>query len=230
MGFGPSERRATRLRRSRFAAGLVDTHVHINDPGRASWEGFATATRAAAAGGVTTLIDMPLNCSPETTSVEALEAKRAAAAGHCLVDWATWGGVVGHEGTVGNEADISGLVAAGVPGFKCFLIDSGIDGFAWSDEAQLRKALALLEDSGLPLLAHAEVAGPVVEAAARLNSEPADWRQYATYLASRPDEAELRGDRAACPAGRGIRSHISISSIWLRRGRSLFSRQRANLD
>lgn len=171
--------------------GLVDTHVHINDPGRASWEGFAAATRAAAAGGVTTLVDMPLNCSPETTTVEALEAKRAAAEANCLVDWASWGGVVGHEGTIGNEGDIAGLIASGVPGFKCFLIDSGIESFAWSDEAQLRKALAALKGSGLPLLAHAEVAGPVLEATARLNSQAADWRRYATYLASRPDEAEL---------------------------------------
>jgi allantoinase len=190
--------------------GLVDTHVHINDPGRASWEGFATATRAAAAGGVTTLIDMPLNCSPETTSVEALEAKQAAADGRCLVDWATWGGVVGHQGTVGNEADISGLVAAGVPGFKCFLIDSGIDSFAWSDEAQLRKALALLKDSGLPLLAHAEVAAPVDEATVLLNSESADWRRYATYLASRPDEAELKAIELLVRLATEFDAHIHI--------------------
>src|SRR5277367_2664429 len=96
--------------------GLVDSHVHINDPGRTDWEGFDTATRAAAAGGYTTLIDMPLNCLPATTNVAALEAKRAAAAGQCLVDWAAWGGISGH-----NAADLEPLAAAGVRGFKCFL-------------------------------------------------------------------------------------------------------------
>src|SRR6202042_2722331 len=104
--------------------GLVDSHVHINDPGR-DWEGFATATQAAAAGGVTTLVDMPLNCVPETTDVEALETKRAAAKGKTWVDWAAWGGVVRR-----NSHCLKPLAAAGVPGFKCFLIHSGIDGFA----------------------------------------------------------------------------------------------------
>jgi allantoinase len=166
--------------------GLVDTHVHINEPGRTEWEGFATATRAAAAGGVTTLVDMPLNCVPETTNAEALEAKRAAAAGKAWVDWAAWGGVVR-----GNADALPGLVAAGVPGFKCFLIHSGIDGFARVDEADLGLALARLRGTGLPLLAHAEVAGPVVAATAALKGAGADWRRYATYLASRPDAAEV---------------------------------------
>ena len=104
-----------------------------------------------------------------------------------------WGGVVGNRGVGGNEADLPGLIAAGVPGFKCFLVDSGIDGFAWVDELQLRRALAVLEGSGLPLLAHAEVAGPVDRATSEIN-EPgrdSDWRRYAIYLASRPDQAEL---------------------------------------
>jgi allantoinase len=173
--------------------GLVDTHVHINEPGRTDWEGFKTATQAAAAGGVTTLVDMPLNCLPETISVAALEAKRAAASGQVWVDWMGWGGVVGNGGMGGNEADLLGLIRARVPGFKCFLVHSGIDSFAWADEAQLRKALAALRGSGLPLLAHAEVGGPVDRATAQINSgeASADWRRYATYLASRPDEAEL---------------------------------------
>jgi allantoinase len=165
--------------------GLVDTHVHINEPGRAEWEGFDTATRAAAAGGVTTLVDMPLNCVPETTCVESLQAKRIAAEGKAWVDWAAWGGAVR-----GNAESLKGLADAGVPGFKSFLIHSGIDGFAWVDEAELRLALEQLRGTGLPLLAHAEVAGPVEEATAELNREDADWRKYATYLASRPDEAE----------------------------------------
>jgi allantoinase len=166
--------------------GLVDSHVHINEPGRTEWEGFWTATRAAAAGGVTTLVDMPLNCVPETVDVEALEAKRTAAREKTWVDWAAWGGVVR-----GNAGSLKALVSAGVPGFKCFLIHSGIDGFAWVDEKDLRAALGELSGMGLPLLAHAEVAGPVNAATDRLNASNADWRKYANYLDSRPDEAEV---------------------------------------
>ena len=166
--------------------GLVDTHVHINEPGRTEWEGFATATRAAAAGGVTTLVDMPLNCVPETTDAAALEAKRAAAQGQTWVDWAAWGGVVR-----GNAGSVKPLVSAGVPGFKCFLIHSGIEGFAWVDESELRAALRQLKGTNRPLLAHAEIAGPVNEATQRLNHTGADWRRYSTYLASRPDDAEI---------------------------------------
>jgi allantoinase len=166
--------------------GLVDSHVHINEPGRTEWEGFHTATQAAAAGGVTTLVDMPLNCAPETIDLHALKAKRNAAQGQARVDWATWGGVVR-----GNTDALLSLVDAGVPGFKCFLIDSGIDGFAWVDEADLRLALDRLRGSGLPLLVHAELAGPVNAATQELNATNADWRKYSTYLASRPDEAEV---------------------------------------
>ncbi len=165
--------------------GLVDPHVHINDPGR-DWEGFASATQAAASGGVTTLVDMPLNCIPETTNVQSLEAKRGAAAGNAWVDWAAWGGVV-----VGNSDSLPPLAEAGVRGFKCFLIDSGIDGFRWVNEADLRAALGTLKGSGLPLLAHAEVAGPIDAATERLNTSGADWHKYSTYLASRPDAAEV---------------------------------------
>jgi allantoinase len=166
--------------------GLVDSHVHINEPGRAEWEGFETATQAAAAGGVTTLVDMPLNCVPETIDVPALEAKRAAAQGKAWVDWAAWGGVVR-----GNAESLPSLVRAGVPGFKCFLIHSGIDGFAWVDETDLRAALEKLRGIGLPLLAHAEVAGQVGAATRALDRMSADWRKYSTYLRSRPDDAEI---------------------------------------
>jgi allantoinase len=166
--------------------GLVDPHVHINEPGRTEWEGFATATLAAAAGGFTTLIDMPLNCVPETTSEEALAAKRSAAQGKAWVDWASWGGVVR-----GNADHLLPLVRAGVPGFKCFMIHSGIDGFAWVDEAGLRLALERLSSLRLPLLVHAEVAGPVDAATRTLNTNGADWHKYSTYLASRPDAAEV---------------------------------------
>jgi allantoinase len=164
--------------------GLVDTHVHINEPGRTEWEGFFTATRAAAAGGYTTLVDMPLNCLPETTTVAALDQKRAAAEGNCWVDWAAWGGVVSD-----NQAHIAPLAAAGVPGFKCFLIYPGIEGFTMVDEAQLREAMPHVAESGLPLLVHAELSAPLERAAAILAD--ADWTKYSTYLASRPDEAEI---------------------------------------
>ena len=164
--------------------GLVDVHTHVNEPGRTEWEGFATATRAAAAGGFTTLVDMPLNALPETTTVPALEAKRTAARGRCAVDWAAWGGVAGD-----NRADVAPLAAAGVRGFKCFLIFPGCEGFRMVDLAQLRAALPEVVRTGLPLLVHAELAGPIDAVAPTLKG--ADWTRYATYLASRPDEAEI---------------------------------------
>jgi allantoinase len=164
--------------------GLVDTHVHINEPGRTEWEGFRTATRAAAAGGYTLLVDMPLNCLPETTTVSNLQAKRQSAEGQCLVDWAAWGGVAAD-----NQAHLLSLAAAGVPGFKCFLIYPGCDGFSMVNRAQLEAALPDVAATGLPLLVHAELAGPIEAATARLRD--ADWTLYSTYLASRPDSAEL---------------------------------------
>jgi len=168
--------------------GMVDSHVHINEPGRTSWEGFETATRAAAAGGFTFLVDMPLNCLPATTSPGALQEKRAAASRKCRVDWAAWGGVVS-----GNADCIEPLAAAGVRGYKCFLIDPGIDGFEMVTEADLRVALPDLARTGLPLLVHAELAPPVVAATKSLSA--ADWKTYGTYLQSRPDEAELSAIR-----------------------------------
>jgi allantoinase len=185
--------------------GLVDTHVHINEPGRTEWEGFATATRAAAAGGFTTLVDMPLNCLPETTDVEALELKREAARGQCMVDYALWGGAVD-----GNQAELEPLALAGVPGFKCFLIYPGCDGFTSIDRANLELALPHIARTGLPLLVHAELAAQIDAAVARLNAGEADWRKYATYLASRPDEAELEAIAMLLDLCRtyGFRLHI----------------------
>jgi allantoinase len=183
--------------------GLVDSHVHINEPGRTDWEGFETATQAAAAGGYTMLVDMPLNCRPATTTVAALEAKRAAAQGKCRVDWAAWGGVV-HD----NQNDIEALAAAGVPGFKCFLIHPGIDGFTMVTERQLRVALPHIARTGLPLLVHAELATPIDRATEALAD--ADWSCYSTYLQSRPDEAELDAIRMLLLLCReyGFRLHI----------------------
>jgi allantoinase len=183
--------------------GLVDSHVHINEPGRTEWEGFQTATRAAAAGGYTLLVDMPLNCLPATTTVAALEAKRAAASGQCHVDWMAWGGVVSD-----NQEHIQDLAAAGVPGFKCFLIHPGIDGFTMVNENELRAALPHVARTGLPLLVHAELPRPVDVATEKLTG--ADWSKYTTYLQSRPDEAELSAIQLMISLCReyGFRLHI----------------------
>ena len=131
--------------------GLVDTHVHVNEPGRTEWEGFATATRAAAAGGVTTIVDMPLNSVPPTVDVPALETKRAAAEGHCLVDVGFWGGAV-----PGNAGELRGLHDAGVFGFKCFLLDLGVPEFPPLGPDELAEHLAALQSFGGLLLVHAE--------------------------------------------------------------------------
>ena len=166
--------------------GLVDPHVHINAPGRESWETFPAATRAAAAGGMTTVVDMPLNCLPEITTVAALEGKRRHAAGQCYVDWRPWGGAVGDAGS-DNAGDLRPMAEAGVAGFKGFLIYPGCDGLGLIDEAALRRAMPVIAETGLPLLVHAELAGPLDAAAAALATAGADWTRYATYLASRPD-------------------------------------------
>jgi len=183
--------------------GLVDSHVHINEPGRTEWEGFRTATRAAAAGGYTLLVDMPLNCLPATTTVAALEAKRKAASGQCRVNWMAWGGVVSD-----NQKHLEGLAVAGVPGFKCFLIHPGIDGFTMVNEQELRAALPHVAGTGLPLLVHAELPGPVEAATQRLAG--ADWSRYSTYLQSRPDEAEVSAIRLMISLCREVRFHLHI--------------------
>jgi allantoinase len=183
--------------------GLVDSHVHINEPGRTEWEGFRTATRAAAAGGYTLVVDMPLNCLPATTTVAALEAKRKAASGQCHVDWMAWGGVVND-----NREGIERLAAAGVPGFKCFLIHPGIDSFTMVNEQELRAALPHVARTSLPLLVHAEFPGPVEDATAQLAK--ADWGKYATYLQSRPDEAELSAIRLLISICREYRFQLHI--------------------
>jgi allantoinase len=183
--------------------GLVDSHIHINEPGRTEWEGFATATRAAAAGGYTLLVDMPLNCIPSTTSREALQAKRVAAADQCQVDWAAWGAVVAD-----NYDDLQKLANAGVAGFKCFLIHPGTEEFTMVGAAELRSALPILKAANLPLLVHAELSGPVDASSKTLSHS--DWRRYATYLASRPPEAELEAIDLVIRLCEETRCHIHI--------------------
>ena len=179
--------------------GLVDTHVHVNEPGRTEWEGFASATRAAAAGGVTTIVDMPLNSIPPTTTVAALDVKQAAARGQCFVDVGFWGGAV-----VG--ADLDGLHAAGVFGFKCFLLDSGVEEFGWLEHDQLVEVLEHTTRLGALLLVHAED-GDLIE-------EVVDPHHYAGFLASRPTASEdsaiaLVVDAARDTGGRVHLVHLS---------------------
>jgi allantoinase len=187
--------------------GAVDIHVHVNEPGRTDWEGFASATRAAAAGGVTTILDMPLNSVPATTTVAALRAKRDAAAGRCWVDVGFWGGAV-----PGNAAEVADLHAAGVFGFKCFLVHSGVAEFACLDLDGLHAAAAAVAAVDALLVVHAELPAPIEEATAALAD--ADWRRYATYLASRPPQAEVDAVRAVVDAARatGCRAHILHAS------------------
>ena len=158
-------------------AGLVDSHVHVNEPGRTDWEGFRTATRAAAAGGVTTLVDMPLNCLPVTTTKHALDVKLAELPGQLHVDVGFWGGVI-----PGNTAELGPLAKAGVLGCKAFMVHSGIDEFPNATEDDLRAAMPVLRDHGVVLLAHAEVDLG--------GATPDDTRTYAGYLHSRPREWE----------------------------------------
>ncbi|WP_431884852.1 allantoinase AllB [Micromonospora wenchangensis] len=174
--------------------GLVDTHVHVNEPGRTEWEGFRSATLAALAGGVTTIIDMPLNSLPPTVTVDALRVKRRAAAGQCHVDVGFWGGAVPD-----HLADLAALYAAGVFGFKAFLVDSGVPEFPPLDPAGLRQALAAVDAT---FLIHAE--------------DPAELRvapnsvRYADFMASRPPAAERRAVAGVLDAARatGARVHI----------------------
>jgi allantoinase len=179
--------------------GLVDSHVHVNEPGRTEWEGFATATAAAAAGGITTIVDMPLNSIPPTVDVAALEVKRKAAAGQLAVDVAFWGGAV-----PGNVADLRPLHEAGVVGFKCFLLPSGVDEFAPLDPGELAEAMAEIAAFGGLLIGHAEDAAVIAAA------PPAHGRRYAGFAASRPPAAEVRAIETLLAQTRrtGCRTHV----------------------
>ncbi len=177
--------------------GLVDTHVHCNDPGRADWEGFEHATRAAAAGGVTTIVDMPLNSVPPTVDATALSAKRAAAEGRCVVDVALWGGAI-----PGNTDDLRPLWDEGVLGFKCFLVDSGVEEFPPLDQAGLLEAAKAVASFDGLLLVHAEDPGSVQPAPPSTD--------YAEFAASRPPAVEVVAIESVIDAARatGCRMHV----------------------
>lgn len=159
-------------------AGLVDTHVHINSPGRTEWEGFRSATLAAAAGGVTTLVDMPLNSIPPTTTLAGFKTKLDHAQQECLVDVGFWGGVV-----PGNTAELAPMFDAGVVGFKCFLVPSGVDEFEHVTEEHLREAMPELARLDALLIVHAELPGPI-------KTTDVSASDYQTFLESRPRAAE----------------------------------------
>ena len=179
--------------------GLVDTHVHVNEPGRTEWEGFATATRAAAAGGVTTIVDMPLNSVPPTVTVAALRRKQQAARGQVQVDTGFWGGAV-----PGNLAELEPLHRAGVFGFKCFLVDSGVPEFPPLDPAGLAAALAETARLGAPMIVHAE------DPAELSRARPAAGRAYPAFAASRPPQAEVTAIQQVLAAAQaaGARVHV----------------------
>ncbi|MBO0771994.1 MAG: allantoinase AllB [Actinobacteria bacterium] len=179
--------------------GLVDTHVHVNEPGRTGWEGFASATRAAAAGGVTTLVDMPLNSVPPTTTVAALRVKQEAAGRSARVDVGFWGGAV-----PGNLADLAGLHRAGVCGFKAFLADSGVPEFGYLDRSRLDAVIAELARLDALLLVHAEDQDLIAAVPS------AGARSYGKFLASRPPGAEHAAIAAVIGAARrhGARVHV----------------------
>src|SRR5215213_7168742 len=160
--------------------GLVDTHVHINAPGRTEWEGFRSATLAAAAGGVTTVVDMPLNSVPPTTTLAGFKTKLETARHECFVDVGFWGGVV-----PGNTAELAPMFAAGVVGFKCFLVPSGVDEFEYVTEANLREAMPELTRLGALLIVHAELPGPITDGAHDVGRA-----DYQSFLDSRPRAAE----------------------------------------
>lgn len=195
------EQQVTDYGDSYIMPGLIDCHVHINEPGRTEWEGFETATQAAAAGGITTLIDMPLNTSPVTTSVKALDAKRKSAEGKLHVNCGFWGGIV-----PGNGKELLPLINAGVQGFKAFLCHSGIEDFPNITLKELEKALPLLAEHNLPLLVHAELE----KKHAGQKELEKDNYSYQAWLHSRPASFEVEAIRSLITLCRKHHVHIHI--------------------
>jgi len=189
--------------------GIVDTHVHINEPGRTEWEGFSTATRAAAAGGVTTLIEMPLNSIRATTSVASFREKCDAARGKLHVDTGFWGGVVPQNAA--NAAELRALFDAGAFGFKCFLVPSGVDEFPCVTERDLRAALPVLAELGAVLLVHAELPGPIETALASISGK--DPQKYSTWLKSRPRDAENAAIAMMIRLAKEFRARVHIAHL-----------------
>ncbi|HEX9656286.1 MAG TPA: allantoinase AllB [Bacteroidota bacterium] len=196
--------------------GLVDSHVHVNEPGRTEWEGFSTATRAAAAGGVTTIIDMPLNSSPVTTTVEALEVKRTAAKKQLWVDCGFYAGVV-----PGSDQHLVALTSQGIRGAKAFLVHSGIEEFPAVGEMKLRAALPILQKAGLPLLVHAELASSI---RAGISSA----RSYSAYVRSRPPEWETDAIKLLLSLCEEFRSHIHIVHLSARESLPILQEAKQN--
>ncbi|SDT79321.1 allantoinase AllB [Actinoplanes derwentensis] len=192
--------------------GLVDTHVHVNEPGRTEWEGFASATRAAAAGGVTTIIDMPLNSLPPTVDTEALAIKQAAATGQCHVDVGFWGGAI-----PGNATDLPGLHAAGVFGFKAFLADSGVPEFPPVDAAQLAEAMAAVDAL---FVVHAEDPDHL--------HDHQSSAAYADFLASRPQDAEHAAVATAIAVARTAGKKVHILHLSAASALPLIAQARAD--
>jgi allantoinase len=201
--------------------GIVDTHVHINEPGRTEWEGFSTATRAAAAGGITTLIEMPLNSIPATTTAAGFREKLAATAGKLWMDVGFWGGVV-----PGNATELRPLWESGVFGFKCFLVPSGVEELVYVAERDLRGALPELSALKAPLLVHAELPGPIAEAEKKLTK--ADPRRYSAWLASRPRAAENEAIELLVKLARELGARIHI--VHLSSSDAIATLQKAKSD
>jgi len=201
--------------------GIVDTHVHINEPGRTEWEGFSTATRAAAAGGITTLIEMPLNSIPATTTAAGFREKLAATAGKLWVDVGFWGGVV-----PGNGSELRPLWESGAFGFKCFLVPSGVEEFDYVTERDLRDVLPELGALKAPLLVHAELPGPIAEAEKKLTK--ADPRRYSAWLASRPRAAENKAIELLVKLARELGTRIHI--VHLSSSDAIATLQKAKSD
>src|SRR5688572_5170521 len=199
-------------------AGLVDTHVHVNAPGRTDWEGFQTATRAAAAGGTTTIVDMPLNSIPATTTLGAFKTKLDEARNKCFGDVGFWGGVV-----PGNTAELEAMLEAGVVGFKCFLVPSGVDEFQHVTEDDLRKAMPELTRLGALLIVHAELPGPIDS---HTSTGSAD--DYQSFLDSRPRAAENEAVELMIRLSREFGTRVHIVHLSSSDAISMLREARAN--
>ncbi|ODV88760.1 hypothetical protein CANCADRAFT_32254 [Tortispora caseinolytica NRRL Y-17796] len=211
--------------------GLVDAHVHLNEPGRTDWEGFRTGTMSAAAGGVTTVIDMPLNAIPPTTTLENFKRKIDAAQGQCWVDVAFWGGVV-----PGNSKDLLPLIDAGIRGFKCFMIDSGVDEFPAVNENDIIEAMSVLADQPTILMFHAEFLPPISSSVgdAVMHSQPplqptGPITAYKTFLESRPPSFETYAISMICALAKNA-PRLNLHVVHLSAAEALQTLEDARAD